>query len=43
MLRQNLERKKEALETAQKSIELAKKAKNDDYVALNEKLIKTLK
>ena len=38
-----LGKKKEALETAQKSIELAKKAKNDDYVALNEKLIKTLK
>ena len=38
-----LGKKKEALETAQKSIELAKKAKNDDYVALNEKPIKTLK
>jgi hypothetical protein len=29
--------------TAMKSIELAKAAKNDDYVALNEKLIATLK
>jgi hypothetical protein len=38
-----LGKKKEAMDTAQKSIELARKAKNDDYVALNEKLIKTLK
>ena len=38
-----LGKKKEAIATAEKSIELAKKAKNDDYVALNEKLIKTLK
>lgn len=36
-------KKKEALATAQKSIELAKQAKNDDYVALNEKLISGLK
>ncbi len=36
-------KKKEAIETAQKSMELAKEAKNDDYVALNEKLIATLK
>jgi len=38
-----LGKKKEAIATAQKSIELAKKAKNDDYVALNEKLITSLK
>lgn len=37
-----LGRKKDAIATAQKSIELAKLAKNDDYVALNEKLIVTL-
>lgn len=35
-------KKQEALATANKSIELAKEAKNDDYVALNEKLIATL-
>lgn len=35
--------KKSALATANKSIELSKEAKNEDYVALNEKLIKTLK
>jgi hypothetical protein len=35
--------KKAALATANKSIELSKEAKNDDYVALNEKLIKSLK
>jgi tetratricopeptide (TPR) repeat protein len=35
-------RKQDALATANKSIELAKEAKNDDYVALNEKLIATL-
>ncbi|MGX5819163.1 DUF2911 domain-containing protein [Chitinophaga lutea] len=35
-------KKAEARTTAQKSIELAKKAKNDDYVALNEKLLATL-
>jgi tetratricopeptide (TPR) repeat protein len=34
---------KTAKETAMKSIELSKEAKNDDYVALNEKLIATLK
>lgn len=38
-----LGKKKEAVTTAQKSIELAKKAKNDDYVALNEKLIASIK
>ena len=37
-----LGRKKEAIATAQKSIELAKLAKNDDYVALNNKLIASL-
>jgi len=37
-----LGRKKDAIATAQKSIELAKQAKNDDYVALNEKLIASL-
>jgi hypothetical protein len=36
-------KKEEARTTAMKSIELAKEAKNDDYVALNEKLIATLK
>lgn len=38
-----LGRKQEAIASAQKSIELAKEAKNDDYVALNEKLLSTLK
>ena len=38
-----LGKKQEAVTTAQKSIELAKEAKNDDYVALNQKLIATLK
>ncbi len=36
-------RKQDAIASANKSIELAKKAKNDDYVALNEKLLATLK
>ena len=36
-------KKKEAAEAAQKSIELAKEARNDDYVTLNEKLLVTLK
>jgi len=36
-------KKSEAIASAQKSIELAKEAKNDDYVALNEKLLVTLK
>jgi hypothetical protein len=34
--------KSAAITTARKSIELAKEAKNEDYVALNEKLIKSL-
>jgi hypothetical protein len=38
-----LGRKQEAIEAANKSIAVAKEAKNDDYVALNEKLLKTLK
>ena len=38
-----LGKKEEAKTTALKSIELAKKAKNDDYVVLNEKLIASLK
>jgi hypothetical protein len=38
-----LGRKQEAVETANKSIIIAKEAKNDDYVTLNEKLIKSLK
>lgn len=38
-----LGKKSEALETAKKGIETAKIAKNDDYVALNEKLIASLK
>jgi hypothetical protein len=37
-----LGKKKEAIAAANKSIELAKAAKNDDYVALNTKLIQTL-
>jgi hypothetical protein len=32
-----------AIETAKKSMELAKEGKNDDYVSLNEKLINSLK
>jgi hypothetical protein len=35
--------KANAIATANKSIELSKEAKNDDYVALNEKLLATLK
>jgi len=38
-----LGKKGEAKATAQKSIELAKEAKNDDYVRLNEKLLEQLK
>ena len=38
-----LGKKQEAITTANKSIELAKEAKNDDYVALNQKLLGTLK
>jgi hypothetical protein len=38
-----LGKKDDAVTSANKSIELAKKAKNDDYVALNEKLLATLK
>ena len=38
-----LGKKQDAITTANKSIELAKEAKNDDYVALNQKLITTLK
>jgi Protein of unknown function (DUF2911)/Tetratricopeptide repeat len=38
-----LGKKQEAITTANKSMELAKEAKNDDYVALNQKLIATLK
>jgi tetratricopeptide (TPR) repeat protein len=38
-----LGKKQEAVESANKSIELAKEAKNDDYVALNQKLLATLK
>lgn len=36
-------RKQDAISAANKSIELAKAAKNDDYVALNQKLIASLK
>jgi len=36
-------KKQEAISSANKSIELAKEAKNDDYVALNQKLLATLK
>lgn len=38
-----LGKKQEAISSANKSIELAKEAKNDDYVALNQKLLATLK
>lgn len=38
-----LGKKQEAIAAAQKSTELAKAAKNDDYVALNQKLIASLK
>jgi len=38
-----LGKKQDAISVAQKSILLAKDAKNDDYVALNEKLIASLK
>ena len=38
-----LGKKNDALATSNKSIDLAKKAKNDDYVALNEKLQKEMK
>ena len=38
-----LGKKQEAITTANKSIDLAKEAKNDDYVALNQKLLATLK
>lgn len=38
-----LGKKQDAIAAANKSMELARAAKNDDYVALNEKLIKTLK
>lgn len=38
-----LGKKADAIATAKKSIELAQKAKNDDYVKLNEDLIKSLK
>lgn len=38
-----LGKKQDAVTTSQKSIELAKEAKNDDYVALNEKLLASLK
>jgi hypothetical protein len=37
-----LGKKKDAIATAQKSIQLAKDANNPDYIALNEKLIATL-
>ncbi|AEV96809.1 Tetratricopeptide TPR_2 repeat-containing protein [Niastella koreensis GR20-10] len=38
-----LGKKQDAIESANKSIELAKEAKNDDYVTLNQKLLVTLK
>jgi Protein of unknown function (DUF2911)/Tetratricopeptide repeat len=38
-----LGKKQEAVTTANKSMELAKEAKNDDYIALNQKLLGTLK
>jgi hypothetical protein len=38
-----LGKKQDAMAVAQKSMQLAKEARNDDYVALNEKLIASLK
>jgi predicted RNA polymerase sigma factor len=38
-----LGKKEDAKTAAQKSMELAKEARNDDYVALNEKLLESLK
>ncbi|HEY8396930.1 MAG TPA: tetratricopeptide repeat protein, partial [Flavihumibacter sp.] len=38
-----LGKKSDAIAAANKSIELAKAAKNDDYVSLNQKLIASLK
>jgi len=38
-----LGKKSEAIATAEKSIQLAREAKNDDYVALNQKLINSLR
>jgi hypothetical protein len=38
-----LGKKTDAVATSNKSMELAKKAKNEDYVALNEKLQKEMK
>ncbi|PSL07554.1 DUF2911 domain-containing protein [Cecembia rubra] len=35
--------KKDAIESAQKSMEMAREAKNPDYVGLNERLIKSIK
>lgn len=35
--------RKEAIESAKKSMEMAKEAKNPDYVSLNERLIKSIK
>ena len=37
-----LGRKQEAIATAEKSMDLARKANNNDYVALNQKLIASL-
>ena len=42
-IQEKLGKKAAAIATAQKSMELSKKAKNDDYVVLNEKLIARLK
>ncbi|RPA69049.1 DUF2911 domain-containing protein [Cyclobacteriaceae bacterium YHN15] len=39
----SLGKKKEAIESATKSIEMAKEARNPDYVGLNERLIKSIK
>lgn len=38
-----LGKKKEAIDTATKAMEMAKEAKNPDYVGLNERLIKSIK
>lgn len=38
-----LGKKKEAIDSATKSMEMAKEAKNPDYVSLNERLIKSIK
>jgi tetratricopeptide (TPR) repeat protein len=42
-IEQKLGKKKEAIESANKSMEMAREAKNMDYVGLNERLIKSIR